>query len=185
MNSELDMELKQQTSSSVVVLYEDLSAREHAVQFCDCLVERFWKRCAFEIDWWGFDLLSKPEPARQAHEKALRADWVVFALSQTGQLSLQAKVWIEKWLVRRADRQEGTLVGLLPENMAADDTSETKIYLRNVAHRAGMDYLTKVPQAIAHTIPDSLDSYSERAQCVTGVLDEILHHRCKPPMLNG
>ena len=48
-----------------------------------------------------------------------------------------------------------------------------------------MDYLTHVPQDIARAIPDSLDSYSKRADQVTSLLDEILRqqacHRTSRP----
>lgn len=184
MKTETDVKPERRSTSSVVVLYEDLAAREHAVQFCDCLVEKFWTSCAFDIDWWAFELLSEPSAASQAREKASQAGWVVVAVAQCGRLALEVKAWIEKWLANRANQQEGTLIGLLPAHLDQADVDETDTYLRNVAHRAGMDYLTKVPHAISHPIPDSLDSYSQRAQCVTGVLDDILHYRCKPPTLD-
>src|SRR5215831_15805998 len=44
-----------------------------------------------------------------------------------------------------------------------------------------MDYLTQLPQQIAHCIPDSRESLTERAQQVTHVLDEILHQRTTTP----
>jgi hypothetical protein len=46
-----------------------------------------------------------------------------------------------------------------------------------------MDYLTEVPQEIAQPIPDSLESFSERAQYMTSVLDEILHKPTLPRQL--
>ena len=54
-------------------------------------------------------------------------------------------------------------------------------FLRNVAHRAAMDYLTHLPQDLGRAIPDSLDSYTRRAECVTGLLDDILHQPVPPP----
>jgi hypothetical protein len=55
------------------------------------------------------------------------------------------------------------------------------LYLRNAAHRGAMDYLTQVPQDIARTIPDSLESYTSRADQVTTLLDDILHQSAPPP----
>jgi hypothetical protein len=54
------------------------------------------------------------------------------------------------------------------------------VYLRAAAHRAGMDYWTSIPQNLARSVPDSLDSYSERATQVTTLLDEILHYHPVP-----
>jgi hypothetical protein len=46
-----------------------------------------------------------------------------------------------------------------------------------------MDYLTEVPQEITQPIPNSLESFSERAQQVTSVLREILHKPTLPRQL--
>jgi hypothetical protein len=46
-----------------------------------------------------------------------------------------------------------------------------------------MDYLTQVPQDIARAFPDSLDSYTRRADQVTSILDGILHQQAPPPHL--
>jgi hypothetical protein len=43
-----------------------------------------------------------------------------------------------------------------------------------------MDYLTKVPLDISFSIPDSLESYTERACQVTSLLDDILHQQLLP-----
>ena len=62
------------------------------------------------------------------------------------------------------------------------NTLQKYIYLRTVAHNAGMDYLTQIPQTISSRgIPDSLDSYSKRAGHVTSVLDDILRQKAPPP----
>ena len=56
------------------------------------------------------------------------------------------------------------------------------LYLRAVAHRAGMDYLTQVPEQLGRVFPESLDFYSERAAQMTDVLEEILQQH-PPPRL--
>jgi hypothetical protein len=40
-----------------------------------------------------------------------------------------------------------------------------------------------VPQDISRSIPDSLDSYTERADQVTGLLANILQQQPPPPIL--
>jgi hypothetical protein len=44
-----------------------------------------------------------------------------------------------------------------------------------------MDYLTQVPQDIPRCIPESIESYTERADQVTSLLDGILHQQAPPP----
>jgi len=46
-----------------------------------------------------------------------------------------------------------------------------------------MDYLKEMPQDISRSIPDSLDSYTERADQVTHLLDNIMHQQAPPPHL--
>ena len=51
--------------------------------------------------------------------------------------------------------------------------------------RAGMDYLSHAAPTVHRAIPDSIDSFSERAGQVTSVLDGILqkHPHFPPPVL--
>lgn len=168
---------------SVVILFEDKPAREKAVKFCDQLVERHWASCEFRMTWLSFLALGDPNAARDAGARIRGADIVVFAARPEGHLPSAVVEWVEGWLANRTDR-EGALAGLIdggpiPTGWAA----QKHAWLRSVAHRAGMDYLTEVPQEIAQPIPDSLESFSERAQQVTSVLDEILHKPACPRQL--
>lgn len=169
---------------SVVVVFEDKRAREKAVKFCGQLVERHWASCEFGMTWLTFSALEDVGAARDAAAKIRGADIVVFAARAEGPLPSAVTEWVEGWLANRQDR-EGMLAALIdsgpiPSGWAADKHS----WLRNVAHRAGMDYVTQVPQDITRPIPDSLDSFSERAEQVTSVLDEILHKPVPPPRLH-
>lgn len=170
---------------SVMVVYEDDERRELAVQFCDRLVVRFWSQYSFDVSWWSFALLHEALPADQAAKNAIRADLVIFAPQPEGQLPTAVREWVDTWVDLRRDR-EGVLVGLVdpgttPEREAADKF----IFLRNAARRAGLDYLTQDLQNISLSFPDSLESYSDRAERVTSVLDEILRQQpASPPFLH-
>ena len=165
---------------SVIAVYEDVVAREIAMSFCDHLVQRFWANFGFEVNWWPFNLLDNPRSATEAGEKALSADLIIIATHRDGELPQTIQDWIEGWVTRRGDR-EGALVGLLDPVASFDVPVAKDVYLRHIAHRAGMDYLTQLPQQIARCIPDSLETFTERAQQVTHVLDEILHQRTTTP----
>jgi hypothetical protein len=166
---------------SVVVAHQDAAARQRAVAFCDQLVARFWERFEFEVSWFPFDLLAEATAGKEAAGKAAQADLVVISAAPEGDFPAPLKGWIETWLGQRGDR-EGVLVGLM-EPLAESGSEEGRKhnYLRSVAHRAALDYLTGVPQEIARTIPDSLDSYTQRAAQVTNLLDGILHQQAPPP----
>lgn len=167
---------------SVVVLFEDAKTREKAVKFCDQLVERFWSQFEFSMTWMSFSALADPNAARDAHAKARGADVIVFATRAEGSVPATVTDWVQRSLANRNNR-EGSLAGLIDSPTFATGAAEKHAWLRSVAHQSGMDYLTQVPQDIARSIPDSLDSYTQRARQVTSVLDEILHKPASPPSL--
>ena len=130
-----------------------------------------------------FSAQADPNAARDAHAKARGADVIVFATRPEGPVPGTVTNWVERCLAHRTDR-EGTLAGLIDSSTVLTGwAAEKHAWLRSVAHRAGMDYLTQVPQEITRPIPDSLESFSERAQQVTSVLDEILHKPIHRPSL--
>lgn len=183
-NIEQNTCLEAKTACSVVVVYEDAAAREQAVDFCDQLVKRFWARIEMEVNWWPFDLLRNEPTAVAAAEKAARADLVVLCSPRQEDFPAWVKGWIERWLIRRGER-EGILAGLVDPDVALSNAEAPKHqYLRQAAHRGAMDYLTRLPQSISRLIPESLESYSQRAGQVSSVLDEILHHQAPPPRLS-
>lgn len=165
---------------SVVVLYEDGSARELGVQFCDALVERFWNRYNFDVSWWPFDLLGEAPASAQAAQKAQSADYIIFSSATGNEPPLPVRHWVRSWLPARSER-EGAIVRLVATGSALDKALD--VYLRRLAHEAGLDFLTDLPQHLRRPMPESLDSYSERAGCVTSVLDEIMVRRPRPPGL--
>jgi hypothetical protein len=168
---------------SIVVVYEDAAARERAVAFCDQLVSRYWAQLEFNLSWCSFAVLEDAGSANDAAQKAVCADLVAFATSPEGDLPLPVKTWVETWLARRGDR-EGILVGLLEPVVGAGGLEGPKHhYLRRAARHGAMDYLTHVPQDISFSIPESLDSYTERADQVTSLLDDILRQQVPPPHL--
>jgi hypothetical protein len=168
---------------SVLVVYEDPAGRERAVGFCDQLVSRFWARCEFDISWWPFTLLHQAPAAKEAAAKAACADLIVFSATPEGDFPCAIKAWIETWLQQRGDR-EGMLVGLLELSGCESDREGKKhLCLRNAAHRGAMDFLTQLPEEMSRSMPDSLDSYTLRADQVTSLLDDILHQPVPPPQL--
>lgn len=163
---------------SVLVIFEDSAARESAIAFCARLAQRFWDNHRFEIAW-----CSGPEPGHADEiggtaDQAVAADMLVFALSTGKPLSREWLHWIRGWRHRRGDR-EGLLFRLAPEDLPPDSLRD--LYLRHLAHRLGMDFLTEFPLQLGPTVPDSLDSYAERADQVTSLLDGILHYSPASP----
>jgi hypothetical protein len=175
--------LEAKAAWSVVVVHEDTAACERAVSFCDQMVNRFWAGFEFDLSWWPFAQLKDADSAKSAAKKAALADLVVFAANPEGDFPWPVKAWIETWLDQRGER-EGILVGLLEAaGGAGGREGEKHHFLRDAAHHGAMDYLTEVPQDISRSMPDSLDSYTERADQVTGLLANILQQQPPPPIL--
>ena len=124
----------------------------------------------------GLDMMrAAEESAQAAAKKAATADIVVFSTGPQQRVPERFQQWIELWLPKR-EEHDGVLVNLFPAVPPAEVASPAmSLYLRSIAHRAGMDYLTGVPEGISHPIPESLDSCTQRAEQVTTLLDEILH----------
>src|SRR5215470_15551030 len=118
---------------SVVVVYEDPTVREAAVDFCDHLVERFWNKCGFDVSWWSFPQLGESLSAREATNRAKLADLIVVASHPSRPIDSLARAWLETSLSQRGDR-EGALVGLTDLAIEANERAlERHIYLRNLA----------------------------------------------------
>ena len=177
-------EVDASSEKCVVVVYETPAIREHAVKFCERLAQENESSSMAEMNWWSFRLLGHPSACGDAVQKAALADVIVFAMNAVGDLPEEIKLWIENWLNKRGER-EGALVGLLAREERSHDVPPFReIYLRHVARRAGMDFLSHAAPTAAKAIPDSLDSFSERAGQMTSVLDNILHtHPRTPPPL--
>ncbi len=171
---------KLRPAKAVAVIYEDSSIRERAVHFCGRLIEA-QRSPELNLDWWSFQLLDDSSMADSAVEKAARADIVVFAMEARGDLPERIKLWIEKWLNKRGER-EGAIVGLLHRDEGWHSVASFReIYLRHAARRAGMDYLSHAAPTLRRAMPDSIDSFSERAGRMTSVLDGILQARPAVP----
>jgi hypothetical protein len=168
---------------SVLAVYENEAAREVAMRFCDGLVQRFWPEFSLELNWSNWSDLENAKTAREVQQQVATADLILIACSPRGVLPTHFSWWLELALRHRGER-EGVLVGLpLPETELSAEAAGTQVYLRKLAHRNGMDYLTTVPESLPRPEPESPESYNTRATQMTSVLDTILHHSSVPPRM--
>lgn len=165
---------------SVLAVYENEAARAVAMQFCDGVVQRFWPEFSLDLGWLNWEDLENTRAASEAQQQAGTADLILIAASPRGNLPNHVSWWLELALHRRADK-EGVLVGLpLPETGLSVEAAATQVYLRKLAHRNGMDYLTAVPENLPCGEAESAESYNARATQMTSVMDTILHHSPLP-----
>src|SRR5437867_2197069 len=75
----------------VAVLYEDVSARDRAIQVCDGLAQEFMKDLQFEITWWKFKYLSDPSIAQDAAQAASKADLILVSAHNVEAMPAEVK----------------------------------------------------------------------------------------------
>ena len=119
--------------------------------------------------------------ANEAALKAACADLIIFSAAPEGDFPVALKAWIETWLSKRGDREGMLCRPNRPVSRSHRREGQKHQCLRNAAHHGAMDYLTQIPQDIAFSIPESIDSYTQRADQVTSLLDDILHQQLPPP----
>lgn len=163
----------------VVVVYGGAQARPSAVSFCEKLVQRFWTRFDFTMKWWSFDQLGDGCVYQEAAQAAAEADIIAVAAGSKHSLPSQTEAWIEAWLILRKER-EGTLACVVGDSVI--ENPPVQRHLRKVAHRAGMDFLTDVPEQMSDPFADSLEVYTARAKEMTSFMDHILKQP-RPPAL--
>ena len=169
----------------VIMLYQDTASREFAANSSKEWSEPRPYDGLIEVRWVQFNALAQDDGARELAQCACAADLVVFAARRAGEWPDEIKRWIENWIPERGER-EGAIVGILMSDAPSgpvEIASLKEIYLRNAAHRAGMDYLSEMPLSAVRAIPDSLDSYSARAGQITSFLAEILKSASQQPTL--
>jgi len=167
----------------VVILYDDPATRQRAMEVCDHLAKRFWSEVDLKFHWWRTDFLEDAGMAATAAENSCNADFVLVSLLPETEMPPLIRRWFEGWVTGREGR-EGALIDLTASADAGSLAAHrNRLYLRELAHRAGMDYLAHVPAEYNRTLPDSFESASLRATQITTVLDGILQHS-PPPRLD-
>jgi len=175
LTSQAEMESGAKLLRRVIVVYENAAGREKALGFCDQLTLLHRAEAEFDVQWLSLAQLSSPQPPVNKIEQAAAADWLVFAVDSAGDFPQGLKLWLDRWVGKRSDR-EGTLVGLISGVSNPCELACLKeVYLRHVAHRAGLDYLTQMPPLTQWADPGSFATIGDRADRVTAVLDQILH----------
>lgn len=158
----------------VLVIYETVAAREYVARTCN----ECWPLAAADRmpQWRSSSRLDEPKFADETAQLAMAADIVVFTGPAENGFAPESKLWIERWISKR-DEREGAIVGIFISRTAPPQEksgTQKEIYLRQIALRAGMDYLSHVPRFGIRAMPDSLDVYNQRAAQMTSVLHDIL-----------
>lgn len=160
---------------------EDEAAHARAQSVCGRVATQFWDEIEFKFSWWTFTSLAYSANAAEAAQAAASAEMVFFAVQSRGDLPAKVKSWIEMWVNNRADRGGALICLATDEHPLAPEVSLKQLYLRQIAHRAEMDFLSDISENFAPTIPESLEWFADRADAVGPVMDDILRQTGSPP----
>jgi hypothetical protein len=106
------------------------------------LGRRFAGEIIFSQTWWRFRYLEDPDVALVARHYASAADIVIFSSSAAGLFPLPIMNWIESWAAARR-KPHGVLVPMIGSPNIPPQLYATRLfYLRHVADRAKMDFLS-------------------------------------------
>lgn len=167
-------------SWSVVAIYQDEQTRARAVAVCDQLVGRFWAQIEFQFQWVEFDKLTAPVVSGDAATASAGADIVVCAVRAEEQIPPHVATWFDEFVRLRA-RREGAFIALVGwEGDPLDKRLPRLCWLREVARRAGMDFLSEAAPTGSWAIPESLQWLHQRADQLSPILSEILDRPTTP-----
>ncbi len=181
-SSELAEGSPRKDACTVLVLYEDPATRQRGLAACDYLVQNFWTEIEFDFHWWRTDFLADPSLAAAAAEKAAQANLIFWCSLEPREPSPMLKAWFESWIESRRER-EGMLVNLV---LSAGDATPYpphggEWFLRDISRRADLDYLGASPPPGVSLLPASALDAEQRANLMSGLLDDLLHESPRPP----
>lgn len=160
---------------------EDEASHARAQSICERVATQFWDEIEFKFSWWTFTSLAYSANAVEAAQAAASAEMVFFAVQGRGDLPARVKSWIEMWVNTRPDRGGALICLATDERPLESEGSLKEFYLRQIAHRAEMDFLSDISEHFAPTIPESPEWFADRAAAVGPVMDDILRQTGSPP----
>ena len=168
-----DME-QQQPSCSLVIVHETDESLKRAMSLCERIMSQMWEDLDIQMAHWPMRELIGRSPGEEATANAANADILVVAAGSDPELPREFWQWTERWLAERQGH-EGALVGLFEEGSDRDRRRDARDrQLHQLALRAGMDYLNRLPDTPPHGIPDNTGWCASRAGEFTGTLDQII-----------
>jgi hypothetical protein len=109
------------------------------MRLCDHLTLQFREDLSFDYNWWRMDFLQAVGFASLSAAPACAADIVIICAGSEAPLAAHIKQWFESW-TRERFKSPGVLVDLTAA-LGLGDVWATKEFLREAAHKAGLDYL--------------------------------------------
>lgn len=165
----------------VVLVYQDIADGQRAMRVLNGVVRGQGDDLEFEPVVWSFDLLSDPEWRAAATSDALKADILLISTSSPNPLPEAVERWVEDALGRKRGT-EAAIVAIFGSEDYPDAAASPRLQaLETATRQAGLDFFAPQPRHERTELDAILERIHQRAEMVTPVLAEILHHHAPSP----
>lgn len=154
-----------------VLAYEDYVTGTRARIALDKVIRGLGDRFAFVRNTWKFTVLDLPYLREIASAEAAEADMVIIAAYEGRDLPPAVHSWLDSWISRR-NGEGGCLLALLidyEDQLQPGAPAPVCNYLRSLAAKAKMDYLTQKiegPNPEIEVAPQNLENDDQKVmQC--------------------
>ena len=157
----------------VVIAYNDVAAGKRAMRVLADLGKGLGDDIEFQPFPWSFDLLADMDWREAAARDACNADILIIATSSASPLPPA----VERWAKAAISQKRGTataVVALFGSDENPDGAGSCRLEaIQTAARQAGLDFFAPAPH---HELDEAIERIHRRAEMVTPLLEEILHH---------
>jgi len=157
---------------NIVGVYQDVASRSWAMQTCQRATLLAGEKRVQDL-WFNAHSLSDTGILLEAIRAVLVADVIVISVYAENELPIGLYVWVQAWLPRRLSRR-GVLAALVAVPEPPDSTSvRTMKYLRAVAHKGKLDFISQERKRLASSIASSMKLIAEHGGTDAPALQEL------------
>lgn len=166
----------------VVIAYDDAAAGKRAMRTMGNLTKGLADEIKLQPLPWRFDLLADTDWFRVAASDAVNADILIIATSSAKPLPDAVGRWVEDAISQKRGTSAAVVALFGPEENP-DELGSSRLHgIQTAAERAGLDFFAPGPR---HELDGDIARIHQRAEMVTPLLDEILHHQQPAPFRNA
>jgi hypothetical protein len=125
----------------VLIVYEDTHCGQCATDTYQKLRSQFGNEFDFRISLWSFSVLQCERLNEQAVQDAIQANAIIIAANFHNEPPAEIRKWIDGWVSQKRNHSAILIALLRGRTNQSEKKDGTQNYFRDVATRAGMDFL--------------------------------------------
>ena len=157
----------------VVIAYDDVAARKRAMRMLADLGKDLGNDIEFQPLPWPFARLADIKWSKVGDRDAVNADILIIATSSASPLPPAVGRWAEAAISQKRGTA-AAVVALFGSDENPDGAGSSRLEaIWTAAQRAGLAFFAPAPR---HELDEAIERIHRRAEMVTPLLAEILHH---------